>query len=67
MQTDPKYNLRNPGSYYPIAEANYVREVVYVIPILGLITTMELIQFREYFRNMNSPWYFVKPDDTRKL
>jgi hypothetical protein len=28
---------------------------------------MELNEFREYFRNINSPWYFAKPDNTRKL
>jgi trans-aconitate 2-methyltransferase len=28
---------------------------------------IELDEFREYFRNMNSPWYFAKPDETRKL
>ena len=27
----------------------------------------DLNEFREYFRNMNSPWYFAKPADTRKL
>ena len=28
---------------------------------------MELNKFKEYFRNMNQPWYFAKPCDTSKL
>lgn len=28
---------------------------------------MGLNEFREYFGNMNCPWYFAKPDDTRIL
>jgi len=28
---------------------------------------MELNEFKEYFTNMNQPWYFAKPDDTTKL
>jgi hypothetical protein len=28
---------------------------------------MGLNEFREYFRNMNSPWHFANPDDTRKV
>jgi trans-aconitate 2-methyltransferase len=28
---------------------------------------MQVNEFREYFRNMNNPWYFAKPDHTRKL
>lgn len=27
----------------------------------------ELKEFREYFSNMSTPWYFAKPDDTSKL
>ena len=28
---------------------------------------MELNEFKEYFTNMNQPWYFAKPDDTINL
>ena len=28
---------------------------------------MGLNEFREYFGNINCPWYFAKPDDTRIL
>jgi hypothetical protein len=28
---------------------------------------MQLNEFEEYFRNMNQPWHFAKPDGTSKL
>jgi hypothetical protein len=46
--------LRNPGNYYPITQANYVGEVVYVIPTLGLITTTIIGIGRPY--NLYHSW-----------
>jgi len=36
-----------------------------ILTLLHRVT--ELNEFREYFGNMNCPWYFAKPDDTRIL